>query len=165
MKIRSLVLGAVALTWASVALATPPLIETFAVVDDLFVVECDGFDVRTEAPTIITVKTWFNESEEAVRVQVHGRITESIYYNSTDMSIFVTQGAKGVGENFMIMDDLITGEFFAAGGMFRLTLPGIGHVAMFVGVIMENGEFVFNGLFAATDGETAAAICEALAAP
>ena len=89
MKIRSLVLGAVALTWASVALATPPLIETFAVVDDLFVVECDGFDVRTEAPTIITVKTWFNESEEAVRVQVHGRITESIYYNSTDMSIFV----------------------------------------------------------------------------
>ncbi len=151
--------------WASVGSATPPLIETFAVVDDIFVIACDGFDVRTEAPTIITVKTFFNSSGDPVRVQVSGHITESIYYNSTDMSIFVTQGKNGVGENFMFNVDLTTGEFFEAGGMFRLTLPGIGHVVMFVGVIMDNGEFVFNGLFAATDGETAAAICEALAAP
>ena len=162
MKIRSLIFSVVTLMWASVALATPPFIETFTVIDDLFVVACDGFDVRTEAPTIITEKTFFNSSGDPVKFQASGRITESIYYNSTDKSIFVTQGANGVGENFFFMVDLTTGEIVNAGGFFRLTLPGIGHVVMQVGVVKVDGGFVFHGLEAITDGEIAAAICEAL---
>jgi len=162
MKIRSLILSAVALTWASVGSATPPEIVTFVVVDDLFIVNCNGFDVRTEAPTIITEKTFFNSSGDPVTLHISGRITESIYYNSNDISIFVTQGAKGVGENFLIIVDLLTGEIVIHGGSFRLTLPGIGHVVMLMGVAMFNGDFVFHGLDAFPEGDTAAALCEAL---
>ena len=165
MKICSLLFSAVTLMWASVGWATPPFIETFTVVDDLFIVACDGFDVRTEAPTIITEKTFFNSSGDPVNFQASGRITESIYYNSSDASIFVTQGKKGVGENFFFMVDLITGEIVNAGGFFRLTLPGIGHVVMFMGVqkVDAEGNVVFNGLAAFPEGDTAAALCDALA--
>ena len=162
MKIRSLIFSTVTLMWASVGLATPPLIETFAVIDDLFIVGCDGFDVRTEAPLILTEKTFFNSSGDPVTFQVSGRITESIYYNSSDPSIFVTQGKKGVGENFFFMVDLITGEIVNAGGFFRLTLPGIGHVVMAMGVALIDGGVVFHGLEAFPEGETAAALCDAL---
>ena len=163
MKIRSLILSAVALMWASVGLATPPLIETFVVVDDLFIHDCGGFDVRTEAAIIITEKTFFNSSGDPVRLHISGRITESIYYNSNDISIFVTQGANGVGENFLLKVDLLTGEVINAGGAFRLTLPGIGHVVMLMGVAMFNGDIVFHGLNAFPEGDTAVALCDALA--
>jgi hypothetical protein len=148
--------------WASVGSATPTLIETFAVIDDFPITDCGDFQVRTESPTIITEKTFFNSSGDPVRFQASGRVTESIYYNSSDPSIFVTQGKNGVGENFFFMVDLNTGEIVNAGGFFRLTLPGIGHVVMQMGVAKENGEFVFHGLNAFPEGETAAALCDAL---
>ncbi len=164
MKNRSLLLSAIALMWANVALAAPPFVETFTVIDDLFIVDCGSFDVRTRAPTIITEKTFFNKLGEPVKFQVSGRITESIYYNSTDDSIFVRQGANGVGENFFFMLDLITGEIVNAGGFFRLTLPGFGHVVMLMGVqkVDADGNVVFNGLEAFPEGDTAAALCGAL---
>ena len=167
MKIHSLIFGAVALMWASVGLATPPFIETFTVIDDLFIAECVGFDVRTEAPTVITEKTFFNKSGEAIKFHASGRITESIYYNSTDKSIFVTQGANGVGENFLFKVNLITGEVVNAGGFFRLTLPGIGHVVMFMGVfkVDADGNPVFHGLDAFPEGDTLTALCDALSPP
>ena len=162
MKIRSLIFSAATLMWANVGLATPPFIDTFTFIDDLFIVACDGFDVRTEAPIIITEKTFFNSSGDPVKFQASGRITESIYYNSSDPSIFVTQGKNGVGENFFFMVDLITGEIVNAGGFFRLTLPGIGHVVMLMGVAKIDGGFAFHGLDAIAEGETGPAICEAL---
>ena len=124
MKIRSVIFSAVTLMWASVAFATPPEIVTFTFVDDLPVADCGDFEVWTLAPVHLTEKTWFNDSDEPVRVQVHGRILESIYYNRDNIDIFVTQGKKGVGENFMVRVNLLTGEVVQAGGFFRLTLPG-----------------------------------------
>lgn len=165
MNIHTVISSIVALTWASVAMATPPFIETFTVIDDLFIVDCGSFNVRTRAPTIITEKTFFDKSGEPVRFHASGHITESIYYNSTDDSIFVSQGANGVGENFFFMLDLITGEIVNAGGFFRLTLPGIGHVVMLMGVqkVDADGNVVFNGLDAFPEGDTASALCGALA--
>jgi hypothetical protein len=164
MKNRSLILSTIALMWASVGSATPPYIESFIVIDDLFIADCGSFDVRTRAPTRITEKTFFNKSGEPVGFHASGHITESIYYNSTDDSIFVSQGANGVGENFFFMLDLITGEIVNAGGFFRLTLPGFGHVVMLMGVqkVDAEGNVVFNGLEAFPEGDTAAALCAAL---
>ncbi len=164
MKIRSLILSAVALTWASVGLATPPEFVTFTLVDDLPITDCGDFAVWTLAPLKITEKTSFNKSGDAVRLQVHGNILESIYYNRGDPDIFVTQGKKGVGENFYVDIDLITGELHQSGGFFRLTLPGIGHVVMFMGTIKvdADGNFVFHGLDAFPEGDTEAALCAAL---
>lgn len=164
MNFRSFILSAVALSWANVVLATPPFIETFESLDDLFIVSCDGFDVRTEAPILITEKTFFNKTGDPVRFQVSGHVTESIYYNSTDKSIFVTQRKNGVGENFFFMLDLITGEVVNAGGFFRLTLPRIGHVVMLMGVqkVDDEGNVEFHGLDAFPEGDTAVALCDAL---
>ena len=164
MKIRSLILSAVALTWASVGLATPPEIFSFTDVDDLPITDCGDFEVWTMAPLKIRVKLSFNDSGDVVRVQVHGNILSSIYYNRGDPDIFVTQGKKGVGENFYSDEDLITGEFHQSGGNFRLTLPGIGHVVMFMGTfkVDAGGNFVFHGLDAFPEGDTEAALCAAL---
>ena len=164
MKIRSLILSAVALTWASVGSATPPEIVTFTDIDDLPITDCGDFEVWTLAKLKITIKTWFNDLDEPVRVQVHGKILESIYYNRSDITIFVTQGKKGVGENFLFDIDLTTGEVVNAGGFFRLTLPRIGHVVMLMGVekIDADGNVVFHGLAAFPEGDTAAALCAAL---
>jgi len=164
-KIRALTTSVFALVWAGFAMATPPFIETYPAIEDLFITSCSSFDVRARGSTIYTEKTFFNKAGEAVRWRLSGHITESIYYNSTDDSIFVTQGAKGVGENFLYEVDLVTGATHIAGGLFRLTLPGIGHVVMFMGVekVDADGNAVFHGLYAFPEGNTAAALCEALA--
>jgi hypothetical protein len=165
MNIYSLTSCAVALAWTSVGLATPPEIVTFTIVDDFPVVDCGEFEVWTEAPTRITEKTFFNQSGQPVRLQVHGRVLESVYYNRSNPELFVSQGAKGVGEGFSNTFDLITGEITnSSGNFFRLTLPGIGHVLMSVGHFGfdADGNFVFHGLEALADGETGLALCEAL---
>jgi len=145
-------------------MAAPPFIDTYPASEDLFITSCGSFDVRTEASTIYTEKTFFDKSGEAVRWRLSGHVTESIYYNSTDKSIFVRQGAKGAGENFLYEEDLVTGEILNAGGFFRLTLPGVGHVVMAMGVEKTDadGNTVFHGLLAFPEGETAAALCDAL---
>ena len=165
MKIRTLITSLFALVWTGLAMATPPFIDTYPFIEDLFITSCGSFDVRTRGSTIYTEKTFFNKAGEAVRWRISGHITESIYYNSTDESIFVTQGAKGVGENFLYEEDLVTGATHVSGGLFRLTLPGIGHVVMFMGVekVDADGNVVFHGLAAFPEGDTAAALCEALA--
>lgn len=156
----------VSLLWAGVAGAAPPLINTFNVVDDIEVIQCGTYNVRTSGTYRVTEKVWFDELGEAVRVRIKLQVTESTYYNDQDEDISISQGMKGSGENMIIDIDLATGEEHWSGNLFRLTIPGIGRVIWDVGTWKwVDGDLVFfagkGWVFA--EGETGLALCEALA--
>jgi len=154
-----------AVAWAPTAGANPPSISTITVVDDVEIVQCGGYNVRTNADTKITEKTWFDGDGNPVRVQVQLRVTRSEYYNDIYPEISVSQGAKGIGENITGNFDLVTGAEHWTGNGFRLTIPGIGRVIWDVGTFKldEDGNAVFHGQSFLAEGKTGLALCEVLA--
>lgn len=173
MKRALLGIGAVFLFCMSTlsAQATPPSIVTFEIDDEFPLLGCEvngnTFDVWVFSPTKITIKSWFEDGIEVrrfTRLNVRG----ARFYNFDDPDIFVTQnnGNDGVGENLTARENFVTGEVQVTGAPFRLTIPGIGRVLMDVGVfkVDEDGNVVINGQsFFLADGESAPALCEALA--
>jgi hypothetical protein len=146
--------------------ATPPMIDTFEVGDDLLVVECGDFNVNASGTYRVTEKVWFDEFGEPVRVRIKFQVIDAKYYNDQNEDISISQGRKGGGENMVIDIDLLTGEEHWSGNLFRLTIPGIGRVIWDVGTWKwEDGDLVFfagkGWMFA--EGEAGLALCEALA--
>ena len=154
-----------AAAWASTAGAKPPSINTFTVVDDFEIIQCGDYNVRTNADTKITEKTWFDGAGNPVRLQVQLKVTRSEYYNDVYPEISASQGANGVGENISIHFDFVTGAEHWTGNGFRLTIPGIGRVIWDVGTykLDEDGNGVFHGQSFFAEGDTGLALCEALA--
>ena len=154
-------------TWAVSASASTPIINTIVFVEDLLIVHCEGFDVRTKAKIRYTEKRWFDDDGIALKTKVHWKILESEYYNSVNPEISISQGLNGVGETVMGNIDEVTGETHASGLGFRLTIPRIGHVFMDIGTIRRDEDFniLFEHglLWVFAKGETGLALCEALA--
>lgn len=173
MKWTTVLLNIAALAWSSAAIAIPPFIQSYVTEEDLFITYCPdpfddvnyAFEVRSRAHLACMEKIFFDRFGEPVTFHGFCHVTESIYYNSNDESISVAQGAKGVGENLHFIFDFATGEFKITGAFFRLTLPGIGHVVMNIGIqrVDDMGNFEAHGLYAFPEGDTAAALCGALA--
>ena len=170
MNIRRTVLSAfaamTALLLAAPSYAGKPDIFRSMFEFDLLVVECDGFEVWTTGWERDTEKWWYNEFDEPVRLQFSVNITESEYYNNTDPTKFVTQGKNGVGENFTNNIDLTTGDERWSGALFRLTIPGIGHVLLDMGTWFWDASAAtvvhYGPDYALAEGETGLALCEAL---
>ena len=164
--IQSSAVALVSVLWVGVSGATPPVINTFNVVDDLEVIQCGTYSVRASGTYRVTEKVWFDDLGEPVRVRVKIQVTDSTYYNDQEMSISISQGMRGAGENMIIDIDLLAGEEHWSGNLFRLTIPGIGRVIWDVGTWKwADGNLVFfagkGWVFA--EGETGPALCEALA--
>ena len=163
---QSSAIALVAVLWAGVAGATPPMINTFNVVDDLEVIQCGTYSVRASGTYRVTEKVWFDEFDEPARVRVKIQVTDSTYYNDQDENISISQGMKGAGENMIIDIDLLAGEEHWSGNLFRLTIPGIGRVIWDVGTwkwVDENLVFFAGKGWVFAEGETGLALCEALA--
>jgi hypothetical protein len=155
------------LMWVSESVATPPIIDTFYVGDDIEVIQCGDYNVRASGTYRITEKVWFDDFGEPVRVRVKIQVIGSEYYNDTNEDISISQGMKGAGENMIIEVDLLTGEEHWSGNLFRLTIPGIGRVIWDVGTWKLDGEgnliFFAGKGWVFAEGETGPALCEALA--
>ena len=167
MRKISTIFGAFLLTaaWAASVGATPPFFDTFVVEDDFDLVNCGAYDVNAAATLRITEKWSFDHDGEPIRPQVQLKVLESLFYNSTDESIFIRQGKNGVGENVSGSINFVTGAERWSGAEFRLTIPGIGHVLMEIGTWKwdEFGNFKRHGQSALAEGDTGPVLCEALA--
>jgi hypothetical protein len=164
--VQSSAIALLSMLWAGISGATPPMINSFNVVDDLEVIQCGTYSVRASGTYRVTEKVWFDEFDEPARVRVKIQVTASAYYNDQDENISISQGMKGAGENMIIDIDLLTGEEHWSGNLFRLTIPGIGRVIWDVGTWKwADGDLVFfagkGWVFA--EGHTGLALCEALA--
>jgi hypothetical protein len=181
MNIRALVLvvtvPVVAVLLLSSAYASKPEMSRSIAPFDFLVGECDDVQVWASGLERATEKLWFDADGNPVRLQLHILVTESKYYNPSDPdNKFVTQGKNGVGENLKLELEvvgvdpdfgfLIFGDRHNSGAAFRITLPGIGHVLLDVGTWFYDASedvLVHKGPdFVIAEGETAAALCEAL---
>jgi len=120
------------------AWAIPPISSTDIVVDEIWIADCDTYDVRVSATTKIRETLFFNQEGDPDRLRLSIHILGSTFYNCPDNlgypacaenpSIFIQQGRFGIGENAEGWIDLVTGEERFTGAQWRLTLPGIGLV-------------------------------------
>ena len=145
---------------------------------DLLVAECGTFNVRTSGIERDTYKWSYDKSGDPVRFQWHINVTESRYYNSEDPTKFITQGKNGVGENQTYDFDLtncdVAGDPWSgngcdehfSGGVFRITIPGIGRVLWDTGTWFwdqSEATMTHHGpAFVLAEGDTGLALCEAL---
>ena len=148
------------------AFADKPDITRTIVDFDFLIVDCGDFEVWTKGSELDTEKWWFDETGEAVRYKLKAQITESIYYNNMDPDKNISQGKNGVGEGFSFLWDLTTGDQHWSGALFRITIPGVGHVLLDAGTWKYDASednFVHHGPdYALAEGETGLALCEAL---
>lgn len=130
------------------------------------VVDCGSFQVWTSGWERDTEKWWYDKDGNPEKLQVTINITESQYFNNVEPDKFVTQGKNGVGENVTVTIDLVTGDQQNSGALFRLTIPGIGHVLLDVGTLFwdqSTQTVIRHGPdFALAEGETGLALCEAV---
>ena len=170
MNIRRIGAGLIAamtgLLIASTSHAGKPDIYRYTWNFDFLVVDCDTFEVWVSGWERDTEKWWYDEFGDPVRLQWSINVTESEYYNKGEPDKFITQGKKGVGENVTIDIDFTTGDEHQAGGAFRITIPGIGHVLLSTGNwIYDASEdmWVHHGPgYVLAEGDTGLALCEAL---
>lgn len=155
------------------AQAVPPSSETEIWHDDLFIVDCGTYDVRTAATMRERVTEHYNKAGEPVRLHISFRILESIYYSCPDdpgydecaenPAVYIQQGRFGKGENAHGWIDLVTGEEAFTGAQFRLTIPGAGPVVLDAGRYHFDGESWYHtGIFIWPEGDTGDALCEVL---
>jgi hypothetical protein len=170
MFMKRVLIGLV-LTMTGLLLATPsyadkPEIFRFMTDFNFLVVECDGFEVWTKGWQKETEKLWFNEDDEPVRLQWTLHITESEYYNYLEPEKTVSQGKNGAGEGLSYTFDFTTGDEHWSGDLFRITIPGVGHVLLDAGTWFWDASeeiFVHHGPdYALVEGESGLALCEAL---
>mgnify|MGYP001820598272 CR=1 FL=1 len=121
-----LFLSILCLTMPLAALAAKPIvIYDYEGPDDIFIVECDGYDVNNASWAKIVVTRYLDKDGNFVREHVSIRIYDSIYYNTTFPDIFIQNQGAGNGEN-------ISQWYYADGSMkesglpYRIMLPGIG---------------------------------------
>jgi len=149
------------------AWAAPPSSVTYYQSEDFAVVGCSDYGdyhIRTSAETRITETTFFNQAGDDVRLRVSVHIVESIYYNSLNPDIYIQQGQNGVGENWQISLNLVTGAERYTGKPYRITLPGVGPLYIEAGHGSWDGvTFTFRGISIMPEAGTGSALCEALA--
>ena len=170
MRIRRLGTGLIAAIagslFATSVLADKPEIFRYAWAFDFSIVDCGSFEVWTSGLERDSEKWWYDNDGNPEKLQITINVTESQYYNNMEPDKFVTQGKNGVGENVSIWIDMVTGDQKNSGAMFRLTIPGIGHVLLDVGTLFwdqSTQTVIRHGPnFALAEGETGLALCEAL---
>lgn len=157
--ISAIILGLSVNIWAY-----PPFSETSFIEDDLHVADCDGFTVRTLATTRVTETFFFDRDGNPVRLRISAHVTDSIYYNSVDPTIYIQQGASGAGENGQFLINLVTGTVQVTGAVWRITLKGIGPLFIDVGRHYWDGDsWAISGTTIFPEAGTGSALCEALA--
>lgn len=161
-----LVMTMTGLLLAMSAYADKPVISRSIADFDFEVVDCDSFQVWTKGFQKETEKLWLNENDEPVRLTLTVQITESEYYNYQEPAKSVSQGKSGVGEGFVYTFDFATGDEHWSGNLFRITIPGVGHVLLDVGTWLYDASeniLVHHGPdYALAEGEAGLALCEAL---
>jgi hypothetical protein len=164
--IIGLVLTMTGLLLATSAYADKPVVSRSMTDFDFEVVDCDSFQVWTKGFQKETEMLWFDEDDEPVRLKLTVHITESEYYNYQEPAKTVSQGKNGVGEGFIYTFDFITGDEHWSGNLFRITIPGVGHVLLDAGTWFYDASediLVHHGPdYALAVGETGLALCEAL---
>lgn len=132
--------------------------------DDLFIVNCGDYDVRTSSWAKVTVVDYLNRHGEYVRTHVMIKISDAIYYNSENEDIYIKNKGAGNGENesqWYYAD----GDQKRSGLPYKIMLPKIGKLFMMAGhAVWEEGVFVSrSGLVIFPEDGTGSKLCEALA--
>ena len=132
--------------------------------DDLFIVDCGDYDVRTSSWAKITITDYLDKYGEYVRTHVLFKISDAIYYNSENPEIYIMNKGAGNGENESQWWDA-DGNGSSSGMPFRIMLPKIGKLFMVAGhAVWEGGERVSrSGLEIFPEDGTGSKLCEALA--
>ena len=163
MAISAVVLATI---FAMPAIAGKPNITKTMLDFDFPVVDCGDFQVWTTGSELDTEKWWFDENGDPLRFKLSVHIKESIYYNNMYPDNFVSQGKNGVGEGFSYELDFTSGDEHWSGLLFRITIPGVGHVLLDAGTWKYDASedvLVHHGpAYALAEGETGLALCEAL---
>jgi len=147
--------------------AVPPeIVWEYEGPDDISVVECDGYDVRTSSWAKITVTWFFDKDGNPIREHTLVKIHDAIYYNSEDPGIYIRNQGAGNGENISFWYDMVNDTFKESGMPYRIMLPGVGKLYMLAGHGVDDGEgFFWTGLNVFPVGGSGSKLCEALAAP
>ena len=148
----------------SVIAIPPEIIVDYEGPDDIFIVECDGYDVRTSSWAKITVTWFFDKDGNPIREHSLVRIYDAIYYNSEDEGIYIRNQGAGNGENISFWYDMVNDTFKESGMPYRIMLPGVGKLFMQAGHGVGDGEgFFWTGLYVFPVGGSGSKLCEALA--
>ena len=130
--------------------------------DDILVVECGDYDVRTSSWAKITVIDYFDKDENFVREHVRFHISNAIYYNSEFPDIYISNQGAGNGEN-VSQWWYADGTLMEAGMPFRIMLPKIGKLYMLAGHGYWDGEnFTWTGLEVFPEDGTGSKLCDVL---
>lgn len=131
--------------------------------DDIQVVECGDYDVRTSSWAKIIATDYFDEDGNFIREHVRFHISDAIYYNSAVPDIYISNQGAGNGEN-VSQWYYADGTIMEAGMPFRIMLPGIGKLYMMAGHGYWDGEnFSWTGLQVFPDDGTGSKLCKVLA--
>ena len=160
--ILSIAVAALVLS-ASVSAANPIVVYDYEGPDDIFIIGCDGYDVRNASWAKVTVTDYFGKDGNFVREHVWIHISDSIYYNSVFPEIFIQNQGAGNGENISQWWDA-DGNEKESGMPYRIMLPGIGKLFMMAGHGYWDGEnFSWTGLRVFPEDGTGSKLCEVLA--
>ena len=152
------------LVLASPAFALKPVVVfDYEGPDDLFIVDCGDYEVRTSSWAKITVTDYFDQDGNFVREHWQFHIFDEIYYNSAVPDIYISNQGAGNGEN-VSQWYYADGTMMEAGMPFRIMLPGIGKLFMMAGHGYWDGEnSSWTGLRVFPEAGTGSKLCEVLA--
>lgn len=156
--------AALALMVSTSALALKPIVVfEYEGPDDILIVECGDYDVRTSSWAKITVTDYLDRHGNFVREHVRVHISDAIYYNSETPDIYISNQGAGNGEN-VSQWWYADGTMMEAGMPYRIMLPKIGKLYMLAGHGNWDGEsFSWSGLQVFPDNGTGSKLCEVLA--
>ena len=159
------VTAALFLILASPAFALKPVVVwQYEGPDDLLIVDCIDYKVRTSSWAKFTVTDYLDKYGEVIRTHWLIKISDAIYYNSVYPEIYIKNKGAGNGENESQWWDA-DGNGSTSGMPFRIMLPKIGKLYMVAGhAVWEEGERVSrSGLEIFPEDGTGSKLCEALA--
>lgn len=156
--------AALALLVSASALALKPFVVVeYEGPDDIKVVECGDYDVRTSSWAKVTITDYLDKDENFVREHVRVHISDAIYYNSKTPDIYISNQGAGNGEN-VSQWWYADGTMMEAGMPYRIMLPKIGKLYMRAGHGYWDGEnFSWSGLEVFPEDGTGSKLCVALA--
>jgi len=147
---------------ATLSLAAQPVRQTILFPDEeLFIGECDGFDIWNISDLEIIVTTFFNNNGDFVRQSVMFKVSNSVYFNSEDPSIYLDGGP---GEVEIDQFNATTSTLSITGVPFKVTVPGQGAIFLEAGrtfIDFNTGEVTYSGPSDFEEGNVDA-LCDAL---